>query len=190
MAKWVCAYCGKELKMRKGIRACNLNSKTYRFCNTEEYDIWRAEFDRLVAQKNNVIKFLFDFFDVDDQKVCNVIRGEVKELCSMYSADDVYEYLQKRSTHLKTIMGRKYFTSDYNKVKYVTAIIRNEMEKYESKTSEETEEETEQDAKPKETTDFYMSPLNAMLTKKPVTNKRRAMSMIEEGEDEEEDDDI
>lgn len=164
-----CKICGKTLD-RKTAYCVRKNGKNFYYCSQEEYDRWTDEKDK----KEKIKNYISSLSNCGMSTICwTEINNCISLLIKFYSLDQILDYLRYDTERILNILSDKDFQSNLAKVRYVIAIIQNNIEDY-------TRDAEIQATDSQELTevDFYMAPF-----KYKPTNMRRAMIEIEEAED-------
>ena len=168
-----CKICGKTLD-RKTAYCIKKNDKNQYYCSEEEYNIWINEKEKKEEIRNCISSISCCVMS----KVCWIdIENCISFLNKFYSLDQILDYIKYDAERILDILSDKDFQSNVAKVRYVIAVIQNNINDY---------IQSVEQAHPQELTeiDFYIAPF-----KYKPTNMRRAMIEIEEAEDGDLDDD-
>ena len=117
-----CRKCGATLNRDKAFRVVVGKVNTY-YCNESEYN------NVVLAKqvKENTYKCIDRIFGY---KIVNtVLRKEINVLLENYSYELILSYLQSNFDFLHDVMRRS-FQSEYAKIRYFSAILRNSLEDY------------------------------------------------------------
>lgn len=123
MANPKCKYCGKSLIRTEAFKVV-VGGKNHYYCNEAEYNI--------IIEKENARKELFkNINDIFGYEVINTaLFKEVNELLSNYSTELINSYLSDNIQYLSSVMTSKNFINEYGKIRYFTAILRNNLADY------------------------------------------------------------
>ena len=124
-----CKFCGKELTT--DIAYKSESDKAY-FCNQDEFQSWLQNKINKQAEKETEK----EIFNIMGETVGGIIKPyswkEIKETVSLlktkFSLDQIKDYVSSEKSNIEDIIRRKSFNSEFNKVKYYLAIIKNNIE--------------------------------------------------------------
>ena len=117
-----CRKCGARIDQKTAFKVVVGKVNTY-YCNESEYN------NVVLAKqvKENTYKCIDRIFGY---KIVNtVLRKEINVLLENYSYELILSYLQSNFDFLHDVMRRS-FQSEYAKIRYFSAILRNSLEDY------------------------------------------------------------
>lgn len=113
-----CKYCKKELENPFTVI---VNDKKENYCSEEEYKF-------IIREKNCYKKILELCKNILGYKTFNTIVGkEIKELHNEYSYEIIYICIQKYKQDIEIYIDLNDINKEYNKIKYMFAIIKNNI---------------------------------------------------------------
>jgi YHS domain-containing protein len=161
-----CRICGEALDT-KTAHLVVINGKKAYYCSSEEYEIDEAKKKKTTEDKEKVYRLICDI--IGRKEIVNSALWKEKVVWNKVAADEVIgQYLEENKDYLTSMIGRL-DDVEYNRIRYLSAILKNKLGDYKPKVAvKETE-------KPKVKVDesFYESA--------PSTHhRRRALSDLED----------
>lgn len=164
MARCKCQICKKQLDTNEAYKVLDKNNKNKYYCSENEYVEWQSAKDKEKADKKKVFDLIGKIFGY---QVVNTILYKEWQLWNVLKSNEIIsEYLTEKESYLTQTIGRL-DSNEYAKIKYFSAILKNDLKDY--KVKEETIE------KPTIVVDqtMYESPTR-------VINKRRSLADLED----------
>ena len=166
-----CRACGESLDTTTAFKLIehdtNNKAKTSYYCSREEYLDDRAKKEKAAADKNKAYKLICEI--IGREKIINTALWKEWKVWNEVATDEVIlQYLEENKEYLTSMIGRL-DDIEYNRIRYLSAILKNKLGDYKPKV---VVKETE---KPKIQVDetFYEST--------PTThNKRRSLADLED----------
>lgn len=119
-----CRFCGKENKKSKEMYLYRNGKQNVYFCNEEHLIPWQKE----EAIKKDIFESVF--FILDHETYNTSLLKEINNLLTTYKSQDVADYLSENKLDIYRIMSAKDFDSEYGAIRYLMAIIKNNMSDY------------------------------------------------------------
>ena len=164
-----CQICGNKIE-KETAYCITHNGKNKYYCNKEEYENNKREKDL----RNSINSAMTQTLGPVLKKASWVeLSNTISSLEQLYTLEQINEYLWSESESISHILLQKTFTSEWSKVRYYTAVIKNNIGDYYILDTI--------DVKPqiKIQENFYMPPENKYKPKK----RRRSMVDFENDED-------
>lgn len=123
-----CRCCGNPVD--KNISYKIEHGKTnYYYCSEQEYIKMITDKARMKELEHKILDIVNDIFGY---KVTNTILfKELKEIKQSSSLEKMFAYLDENKDDLVRYMSQKMFTNEYGKIRYFSAIIKNNIRDYE-----------------------------------------------------------
>lgn len=112
-----CKKCGKSLDTKNAFKVIIKGKNTY-YCNEQEWNELEKEKELKKAISSKSLEILGGAYNT-------VLNKEIAVWCNMRNLDVVYSCLIDNEDNINNILRRKNFDSDYGKVRYFSAIIKN-----------------------------------------------------------------
>ena len=117
-----CKSCGEKVDRDKAYKIV-VNGKNNYYCSEDEYS--KLKENQLI--KNNTYSVIYEIFG---RRVTNTILfKEIGELDKIYTYKTILSYLNDNKTYLESVMSKD-FSSEYAKIRYFTAILKNNLSDY------------------------------------------------------------
>lgn len=124
-----CKCCGKELNRDNAFKVVVNDKNTY-YCN-------ETEFNSIQHKKEIKDKTYQAIFELFGHKVVNtVLYKEINSIADIFTFDKIYSYLLSEKFQLEKSL-HKPFSSEYAKIKYLAAILKNNISEQEFETQNE-----------------------------------------------------
>ena len=123
-----CRYCKKELKRQNAYKVTENNKNIY-YCNEDHYLLYEKQLEKNRVQniiKNKVFETIYEIFE-EEQVTHTALYKEMNELDSIYGYRNILDYLNENKDMLSDIMSSKDFKNEYAKIRYFSAILKNNM---------------------------------------------------------------
>lgn len=166
-----CKICGESLDTNTAYKVItidkNKKEKKAYYCSQEEFEKDEAEKKKAADDKDKVYRLICDI--VGRKEILNSILWKEKSIWNKVATDEVLgQYLEDNKTYLVSMISRL-DDVEYNRIRYLSAIIKNKIGDYKTKTVVQVTE------KPKVKVDdtFYEV---ATTTR----NKRRSLADLED----------
>jgi hypothetical protein len=114
-----CKICSEKIDRDKAYKVI-VNEKNNYYCNEDEY---KKSIEKQIV-KDNTYKEIYNLFGM---KVTNTaLYKEVGELANIYTYEKILGYLIQNNPYLSKVMVKD-FVSEYAKIRYFTAILKNSL---------------------------------------------------------------
>jgi len=112
-----------------------VNGKNWYCCSREEYDKHEQEKAKEAADKDKVYKLVCQIIGRD--QIINSILWKEKAVWNSVKPDEIIgKYLEENKDYLTSVIGRL-DNVEYNRIKYLSAVIKNSIGDYKPKVEEE-----------------------------------------------------
>lgn len=131
-----CRYCGRKLERNNAFKVVvgvKSKSNTY-YCNEEEYLSLKKDNE----DRSNIYLLINRIFGYT--VINTVLYKEISEIHEVYSYSFILKYIRDNLYRIENIMNKN-FTSELAKIKYFTAVLRNNIHDYENNLQKEILEE-------------------------------------------------
>ena len=131
-----CKICGEPLDTNTAYRVITLDKnkkekKAY-YCSKEEYEKDEAEKKKAADDKDKVYRLICDI--VERKEILNSILWKEKAIWNKVATDEIIgQYLEDNKGYLSSMIGRL-DDVEYNRIRYLSAIIKNKIGDYKPKT--------------------------------------------------------
>ncbi len=158
-----CRNCGKMLDRNDAYKVI-LNNKNVYYCTEQEY------LDKI--KQNQIHRDMVDqVMSIFCEQVTNTILfKEITELENIYTSKLILDYLKENEDYIKNLINNKSFSSQYAKIRYFTAILKNNLADYRDNNTQYHDEE-----------DFKDLEIEILEFRYKPKKKRRSIAEIEEG---------
>lgn len=164
MARCKCQICKKQLDTSEAYKILDKNGRNKYYCSENEYVEWQAVKDKEKTDKGRVFNLITKIFGY---QVANTILYKEWQIWNGLRSDEVISaYLAEKESYLTRAMARL-DSNEYAKIKYFSAILKNDLKDYKVK-----EEIIERPTVVVDQT-MYESPTRA-------PNKRRSLADLED----------
>jgi YHS domain-containing protein len=161
-----CRICGEPLDTKTAHLVMTNGKKAY-YCSQEEFEADEAKKKKVAEDKDKVYRLICDI--IGRKEIVNSALWKEKVVWNKVAADEVIgQYLDENKDYLTNMIGRL-DNIEYNRIRYLSAILKNKLGDYKPKiVARETE-------RPKVKVDesFYE-------TAPTTRNKRRSLSDLED----------
>ena len=159
-----CRICGENLDTKTAYKII-VNGKNAYFCSELEYKDDVAKKEKIATDKDRVYRLICDI--IGKREILNSILWKEKMVWNKVASDEIIgQYLEENKEYLTNAISRL-DNVEYNRIRYLSAILKNSLGDFKPKVKEEAKPKTQVD----ET--FY----------EPVTtrnNKRRSLADLED----------
>lgn len=114
-----CRYCGNKVDRKEAYKVVVGGQNAY-YCNEKEYLLKNKN----KFAKDKVYRLINEIFGYE---VKSIIYKEINEIRKTFSYEDISSYLESSFDYLHGIMCEKDFQSEYGKVRYFSAILKNNL---------------------------------------------------------------
>lgn len=165
MGRCKCRICGKSLTTESAYLVIT-NSKKAFYCSQEEFETDKTKKEKEKSDKDKVYKLICDI--IDRKEIVNTILWKEKAIWNKVRTDEVIaQYLEENKEYLTGAIARLEDV-EYNRIRYLSAILKNKLGDYKPKVKEEKKYE------PKIETN-----MNEMMYEIRNTNKSKRKSLAD-----------
>lgn len=119
-----CGICEKKIDREVAFKVSTGKSNKY-YCSENEYNAEKAKRVQEKTIRENTYKKIFECFG---REITNTILfKEINELQRIYGFKKILAYLDENLQFLTDIMSKRDFVSEYAKIRYFTAILKNNL---------------------------------------------------------------
>ena len=123
-----CRCCGNPVDKNLAYKI-ERGKTNYYYCSEQEYIKMTTDKARMKELECKIFDIVNEIFEY---KVTNTILfKELKEIKQNSSLEKIYAYLDENKNDIVKYMSQKVFTNEYNKIRYFSAIIKNNIIDYE-----------------------------------------------------------
>ena len=152
--KCKCLYCGKEMTTDIAYR---IESKKRYCCNEEEHFMAEMMKEQLRVEKEKCYIALKDAMGIRQDAILNTLAiKEISAIIKSYSYPCLTRTIKENSDSISWACEHKDFSNDSSKIKYVFAIIRNNIEKTYQKMKKEEVQKQKEEAEIKRMNESYV----------------------------------
>lgn len=118
-----CRICGNKIDQKIAYKVTN-NGKNSYYCNEKEYTSY--------IENENCKKKVIDLVRtmLTSVNCWSAVNKEISQLVTQYPTEKVYDCLNENEQYIDGVLRRKHFESDYGKMRYFFAIIKNKLLEY------------------------------------------------------------
>ena len=165
MARCKCRICGKSLTTESACLVITNGKKAF-YCSQEEFEADKAKKEKEATDKDKVYRLICDI--IDRKEIVNTILWKEKAIWNKVRTDEVIaQYLEENKEYLTGAIARLEDV-EYNRIRYLSAILKNKLGDYKPKVKEEKKYE------PKIETN-----MNEMMYEIRNTNKSKRKSLAD-----------
>ena len=130
-----CRACGESLDTTTAFKLIehdtNNKAKTSYYCSREEYLDDRAKKEKAVADKDKTYKLICEI--IGREKIINTALWKEWKVWNEVATDEVIlQYLEENKEYLTSMIGRL-DNVEYNRIRYLSAILKNKLGDYKPK---------------------------------------------------------
>lgn len=164
MLRAKCRICGENLDTKTAYKVI-INGKNAYFCNEKEHQDDLVKREKVAADKDKVYRLICDI--IGRKEILNSILWKEKATWNTVASDEVIgQYLEENKAYLTNAIS-KLDNVEYNRIRYLSAIIKNSLGDFKPKAKEV------ENPKPQVDETFYGS----ISTR---NNKRRSLADLED----------
>lgn len=123
----VCRGCGKKVDRDRAYKITQSKTNLY-YCSEDEYKKVLAEKEKAQDIRNELQAVIDDIFGYPVTNTA--LYKEQSEWSKIKSLDNVVAYLYDNKQYISTTLKNKSFNSEYGKIRYFSAIIKNSIQSY------------------------------------------------------------
>lgn len=118
-----CRICGKKIEKKEAFKVV-INSKNHYYCNESEYENYKNEQDN----QSHIIEIINEIFGHVIHSTA--LYKEIQNTKKCYGSNKTLHYLIDNKDNLTYIISRKTFANEYNAIRYLFAILHNNLPWY------------------------------------------------------------
>lgn len=165
MAACKCRICKKSLNTKDAYCVVT-NDKRFYYCNATEYEEYKRKHEKEAADKDKVYRLICDI--IGRKEIVNTALWKEKAVWNKVCTDEVIaQYLEENKDYLTGAISRL-DDVEFNRIRYLSAILKNKLGDYKPKVEEEKKYE------PKIETN-----MNEMMYEIRNTNKSKRKSLAD-----------
>ena len=130
MARCKCKICGTQLNTTEAYKVIDKNGKNKYYCSASEFEAEEAHKKKTQEDKNKVYNLICDMFGYQIQN--SQFFAEWTLWNKLKSNEIIYKYLRENEDFLCQVCDKS-FNSEYQKIRYFSAILKNSLRDFESK---------------------------------------------------------
>lgn len=127
-----CKGCSNKVDRKEAYKVV-INNKNNYYCNVNEYE-------QLNIEKESKAKVLELVFEIIGETTNTAIYKELTDISKVHTYKKILDYIEENYIKLNEIMSMQ-FEREYGKIRYFTAIIKNEIGDFVATINEENDEE-------------------------------------------------
>jgi YHS domain-containing protein len=127
MAKCKCKICGEPLDTKTAYKVV-VNGKNAYYCSAAEHENDLAKKEKAAADKDNVYRSICDILS-KNEITNSVLWKEKAEWNKAFSDELIAQYLNENKEYLTSAIA-KLENKEYNRIRYLSAIIKNSLGDY------------------------------------------------------------
>ena len=140
MAACKCRICKKSLNTKDAYCVIT-NDKRFYYCNATEYEEYKRKQEKEAADKDKVYRLICDI--IGRKEIINSILWKEKSVWNKVCADEVIaQYLEENKDYLRSVVS-KLEDKEFNRIRYVSAILKNKLSDYRPRVMEEPKPKVE-----------------------------------------------
>lgn len=132
-----CKICGNKIDRKCAFKVI-VNEKNNYYCTEEEYNEWKSNKDI----KDSIYEVIFNIFG--HKTINTILYKEINEIGNLYGYKNILNYINDNKNYLYSVM-QKEFKSEYAKIRYFSAILKNNISDYTKKLPPEVIKKVEAD---------------------------------------------
>ena len=134
MAACKCRICKKSLNTKDAYCVVT-NDKRFYYCNATEYEEYKRKQEKEAADKDKVYRLICDI--IGRKEIINSILWKEKSVWNKVCTDEVIaQYLEENKDYLTRMISRL-DNVEFNRIRYLSAILKNKLGDYKPKAREE-----------------------------------------------------
>ena len=126
-----CKGCGTKVDRKEAFKVV-VNNKNNYYCNASEYETLNIE-------KESKAKVLELVFEIIGETTNTAIYKELTDIAKVHTYKKILDYIEENFIKLNDAMNM-HFEREYGKIRYFTAIIKNEIGDFVATTEEENDD--------------------------------------------------
>lgn len=123
----ICRGCGKKVDRSQAYKITQGKVNLY-YCSEDEYKKILAEKEKAQEIKNNLQSIIDEIFGYP--VVNTALYKEQSEWAKVKPLETIVAYLSDNKHYISTTLENKSFNSEYGKIRYFSAIVKNNVQSY------------------------------------------------------------
>ena len=133
MAACKCRICKKSLNTKDAYCVIT-NDKRFYYCNATEYEEYKRKQEKEAADKDKVYRLICDI--IGRKEIINSILWKEKSVWNKVCTDEVIaQYLEENKDYLTGAIS-KLDDVEFNRIRYLSAVLKNKLGDYKPKAKE------------------------------------------------------
>lgn len=134
MAKAKCKICGTELDIKTAYKVTDKNGKNKYFCSAVEFEAEEERKKKVAEDKDRVYRLICDI--MGEKEIINTALWKEWQVWNKVADNEkIAKYLEENKDYLTSVIARLQ-TSEYARIRYLSAIIRDKIKAFVPKTIE------------------------------------------------------
>jgi YHS domain-containing protein len=134
MAKAKCKICGTELDTRTAYKVTDKNGKNKYFCSAVEFEAEKERKKKIQEDRDRVYRLICDI--MGEKEIINTSLFKEWQVWNKVADNEkIAKYLAENKDYLSSVIARLQ-TSEYARIRYLSAIIRDKIKAFVPKTIE------------------------------------------------------
>ena len=134
MARCKCKICGTQLNTTEAYKITDKNGKNKYYCSTTEYETEEARKKKAAEDKDRVYRLICDIMGEKDI-INTILFKEWQIWLKVADNEKIERYLEENKKYLTLVISRLE-NKIYNRIRYLSAILKNNLDKYKPKVDE------------------------------------------------------
>ena len=134
MAKAKCKICGTELDTKTAYKVTDKNNKNKYFCSKSEFEAEEERKKKAAEDKDRVYRLVCDIMD-EGEIISTALFKEWQVWNKVADNAKIAKYLEENRDYLTSVIARLQ-TSEYARIRYLSAIIRDKIKAFKPKVIE------------------------------------------------------
>lgn len=134
MAKAKCKICGTELDTKTAYKVTDKNGKNKYYCNQSEFEVAEECKRQVQEEKDRVYRLICDIMG-ENEIISTALFKEWQVWNKVADNGKIAKYLEENKDYLTSVITRLQ-SSEYARIRYLSAIIRDKIKAFVPKTIE------------------------------------------------------
>lgn len=135
MAKAKCRICGADIDTKTAYKVTDKNGKHKYFCSQSEFEKEEERKKKIAEDKDKIYRLICDIMDTKEI-VNTALYKEWAEWNKVANNSKIAQYLAENKDYLTSAIKRL-SSSEFAKIRYLSAILKNNLKDYKSKVVEQ-----------------------------------------------------
>lgn len=138
MAKAKCRICGADLDTKTAYKVTDKNGKNKYFCSQSEFEKEEERKKKIAEDKDKVYRLICDIMG-ENEIISTALFKEWQIWLKVADNEKIAKYLEENKGYLTSVIARL-GSSEYARIRYLSAIIRDKIKAYQPKPKVEQHE--------------------------------------------------